>query len=185
MKKVTLLDVKQALKDERFRKSLPDHLLPEVQKFLQNPSCPCNLPIYKLVLAECQQQLVQYFPSRVPSDPAEEALRLSQNQWTVVNCKVEALESELRKLPPGGKQVALARWTDEATLVTNEVSIDAEIVQGTPEAKRGRWKVIDCHVGELEGHLRKLGPGRKIISLGRYDDQVTAIINELDAVFGV
>jgi len=185
MSKVTLLDIKQALRDERFRKTLPQALLPDVQKYLQNPACPCNMPIYKRILKECPSQIRDYFPTRELSNPVEETVRLAQNNWRVINCKVASLEEELRKMGPGGKQIAVARWEDEVTVVVNEVSIDAEIVKSKADVSREKWKVIDCATDALEAELRKLGPGRKIISLARFQGQVTTIIHELDVVFSL
>lgn len=43
--------------------------------------------------------------------------------------------------------------------------------------------VINCHKDELEHRLQKLGPGRKQIAICRYEDQVTAVINELEIIF--
>lgn len=44
---ISLLDIKTAMKDETFRSKLPESLNPEVQKFINNPSCSCNVPLYK------------------------------------------------------------------------------------------------------------------------------------------
>ena len=42
------------------------------------------------------------------------------------------------------------------------------------------WSVINCHIQELEGKLRALPKGRKQVAVCRWEDQCTAIINELD-----
>lgn len=48
---------------------------------------------------------------------------------------------------------------------------------------KNSFTVINCSIGELEERLKKLKPGRKQITVARYEDQVTAIINELDFVY--
>jgi len=49
--------VKQALRDGKFREKLPEILIKDVQKFLANPSCTCNFPIYEKVLKEAKHVL--------------------------------------------------------------------------------------------------------------------------------
>ena len=63
-KKVTVHDIKQALLDERFRASLPVDLAEDVRKFLKNPSCGCNHPIYVNVMRKAGKQVAAYFPSK-------------------------------------------------------------------------------------------------------------------------
>ena len=43
------------------------------------------------------------------------------------------------------------------------------------------FTVINCHIDELAARLQKLPLGRKYISVARFEDQVTCIVNELDA----
>lgn len=46
------------------------------------------------------------------------------------------------------------------------------------------WKVINCHISELESKLKKLVPsGRMQLAVTRYEDQVTAVINPLDVLY--
>lgn len=120
---ITLLDVKQALRDSRFRDSLPESLKPELQKFLSNPGCACNVPIYQKVLKEARSQLSAYFPNRPISNVEEEVKKLAENHWKVINCSADELESELKRLPPGRKQIAVARFEDKVTVVVNEIEM--------------------------------------------------------------
>lgn len=120
---VSLMDVKQALRDSRFRESLPESLKPDVQKFLSNPGCACNVPIYQRVLKEGAEQLRAYFPSRPIANLEEEVKSLAENHWRVINCKAADLEAQLKKLPPGRKQLAVARYEDEVTVVVNELDV--------------------------------------------------------------
>ena len=119
----SLLDVKKALRDSEFRKTLPDSLLNDVQKFLNNPGCPCHVPLYRKILRECKEQLEKYYPNSELSNPDEEIKKLADNQWKVINCHINDLENQLRKLGPGRKQLDVARFEDQVTVVINELDI--------------------------------------------------------------
>lgn len=123
-KKITIHDIKQALLDERFRATLPPDLADDVSKFLKNPGCACNHPIYVNVMRKAPKQVANYFPSKEEPNPQEmekEVEKLSKNQWQVINCNVNELIHELRKLGPGRKQVEVARYEDQVTVVINHL----------------------------------------------------------------
>lgn len=125
-KKVTVHDVKQALLDERFRASLPEDLQEDVTKFLKNPGCACNHPIYLNVMRKAGKQVAAYFPSK--EEPSVEEMekdveRLAKNEWQVINCHISELVTELRKLGPGRKQLDIARYEDQVTVVINHLEI--------------------------------------------------------------
>jgi hypothetical protein len=123
-KKITALDVKEALLDKRFRESLPASLLPDVQKFLQNTNCACNHPIYQKIMKEGRQQLAAYFPHKDTVDAEKEIDKIARNEWTVFSCHINELQERLRKLAPGGrKQLEVARWQDQVTVVINDLDI--------------------------------------------------------------
>jgi hypothetical protein len=122
-KRVSVHDIKQALLDERFRASLPAELGEDVQNFLKNPGCACNNPIYLKVMRKASKQISDYFPAK-DSDPAEmerEIEKLSRNEWQVINCHINDLTAELRKLGAGRKQLDIARWQDQVTVVVNHL----------------------------------------------------------------
>jgi hypothetical protein len=119
--KISLSDVKTALRDGRFRKMLPKEYDKEITEFLSNPTCPCNIPLYRKILANCRDQLTKYFPNKEIADEKEEVVKMMQNHWTVINCKINELESKLKSLPPGRKQLAIARWQEYATVIVNEL----------------------------------------------------------------
>jgi hypothetical protein len=119
--RLTLLDVKHALRDSRFRLKLPPELNQDVEKFLQNPGCACNMPIYRKVMKLGRETLKEYYPDKEWSDPDEEVQKLAQNQWSVINCHVDELEDKLKKLPPGRKQLAVTRFQDQVTVIVNEL----------------------------------------------------------------
>ena len=121
MKKIGLAEVKQALKDNRFRESLPEELKPGLIEYLNNPGCLCNVPFYRRILKEAQDVLKRFYPGREVVNEEEEVAKLAQNHWTVINCKAENLEKELKRLPPGRKQLAVTRYEDEVTVIVNEL----------------------------------------------------------------
>jgi hypothetical protein len=117
------MDVKQALRDARFRESLPPAFQEDMQKYLNNPGCACNVPIYKRIMTEARSQLQAYFPNRNIANLDEEAKKLAQNTWHVINCHKDELEKQLQKLPPGRKQLAITRYEDQVTVVVNELDV--------------------------------------------------------------
>jgi len=120
---VGLMDVKQALRDARFRESLPITFQQDIQKYLNNPGCACNVPLYKRLMTEARQQLQAYYPNRNIANLDEEAKKLAENNWRVINCHKDELEEKLKSLPPGRKQLAVARYEDMITVIVNELDI--------------------------------------------------------------
>lgn len=117
------MDVKQALRDKRFRDSLTPEFNDDLQKYLQNPGCACNVPVYKKIMTEAKEQLQAYYPNRSIANLDEEASKLAQNHFTVINCQVDELEEKLRKLPSGRKQIAVSRYDNFVTVVVNELDV--------------------------------------------------------------
>lgn len=62
--KLTLLDIKQAMKDKAFRDSLPAEFECDIAQYLKNPGYPCNNRIFVRVSQESRQQLQQYYPDK-------------------------------------------------------------------------------------------------------------------------
>jgi len=121
--KIALQDVKNALKDSRFRLTLPKEMESDVNEFLNNPGCACHTPLYRKIIKDCRDQLSRYFPGMKVPEHDEDIRRLAENHWTVINCRVDELESRLAKLGPGRKQLDVARWEDQVTVVVNELDI--------------------------------------------------------------
>jgi hypothetical protein len=123
-KRITIHDVKQALFDERFRDSLPEELQEDVQKFLKNPTCGCNTSVYINIMKKGHKQLLEYFPTKVaPTDQElkEEVEQPHINNWQVINCTTHELSEKLRELGPGRKQIDIARWQDQVTVIVNHL----------------------------------------------------------------
>jgi len=119
-KKLSLMDVKTALLDSRFRDALPQELLIDVQKFLSNPSCGCNHPIYKRVMKVAGRQLAAYYPTREQTDPDELPEKVVTESWEVINCSITELQSRLHKLDPARpKHLEAARWQDQISVIVH------------------------------------------------------------------
>lgn len=181
---ISLREVKQALADPKFRAALPPQLKADIQKYEQNPGCPCNLGVYQNVLRLGRKQLEDYFPGHPIVDHDKQVIRLSENHWLTINCRTDELEAHLNKLAPGRKQIAVARYTDQITVIINELNL--EVNTEDPEVMKlseNHWTVINCGAEDLESALKKLPPGRKQVAIARYEDQITVIINELNLAF--
>lgn len=123
-KKISLLDVKQALQDERFVASLPEPLQKGAEKYIKDPGCACNHEFIIDVLRDASKQLREYYPSALEIvNPDEELEKLSKNNWKVFSCHVDELEGKLQKLPHGRKQIEMARWESQVTVIVNELDI--------------------------------------------------------------
>lgn len=120
---ISLIDVKQALRDERFKNNLPEVFAEDIKKYNSNPGCGCNIGFYKKLLKDAKPQLQEYFPDKEIIDEEEQISTLSKNNFYVINCNIDELEAKLRALPPGRKQLAIARYEDKATIVINELDI--------------------------------------------------------------
>jgi len=122
-KPITLLDVKQAMRDNRFRTSLPAELKDDITKYLQNPGCACNMPTYRNVLKLGKAQLESYFPGRVVSNLEEEERLMMNNSFMVIDCHVNDLQARLNKLGPGRKQITCSRYEDKVVVIINELDL--------------------------------------------------------------
>lgn len=123
MRTISILDIKQAMRDQRFRDSLPSSMHEDIQKYLKNPTCKCNHPIYVRIATECKDQLKSYFPNKKEPNVEKELEDLAKNTFSVINCNIKDLEKELKKLPPGRKQIEAARWEDQVTVIVNELDL--------------------------------------------------------------
>jgi predicted house-cleaning noncanonical NTP pyrophosphatase (MazG superfamily) len=120
---ISLLDIKTALRDKNFRDKLPKHLEEDVRKFLQNPNCTCNFKIYQKIYREAQKEIKEFFPSKEYKNLDQSLEELAKNNFSVINCSIGELESRLKSLPPGRKQIAIARYEDQITIIVNELEI--------------------------------------------------------------
>lgn len=117
MNQVTLLDIKQAMRDHRFREKLPAKFEKDIEEYLKDPNCKCNSDLYLKIIRECKSQIQEYFPGKKIIDPDQEI----ETSWKVINCHIDELESELRKLSFRPKQLQVARYQDQITVVMREI----------------------------------------------------------------
>lgn len=122
-KKISLKDIKEALKDSRFRDSLPISYQDDIVQYLHNPGCACNIPLYRKILKNCKEQINKYFPNCEIEDEDMLIEKMAENNWTVINCEANELEDKLKQLPPGRKQLAVARYENKITLIVNELDV--------------------------------------------------------------
>lgn len=123
MKKISLVEIKHALLDHRFREKLPSEIEKEVTKFLNNPNCACNHPFYKKIASEFPDLLKEYYPNKEVDSLEKEIQEISKNDWHVINCSIHELQQKLRELPPGRKQLDITRWQDQVTVVINNLDL--------------------------------------------------------------
>lgn len=121
MNKISIQEVKEALRDFKFRGSLPEELKKDIQKYEQNPNCPCNLDVYRNVLKYGIKQLKEYYPNKEIINPDTELPIAQQNNWSVINCSVDEIENKLRAYKIGRFQIAIARYEDKATIIINDL----------------------------------------------------------------
>lgn len=123
MKKITLNDIKTAMRDVKFRLSLPPELKDDIAKYEKNPGCACNLSVYKNIIRLATPQIQEYFGKDSEIENIEPNLeKLAENNWTVINCHVNELENKLKALPKGRKQISIARYEDLVTVIVNELN---------------------------------------------------------------
>ena len=117
---VGLTDVRQAIHDQRFRELFPE--LKQEFATTEGKKCgACFVQLAERILNEYADRLKTYFPGREVVSLAKEAAALAKNHWRVINCTVHDLEKRLRELPPGRKQISLARYQDQITMVINDL----------------------------------------------------------------
>lgn len=122
-KKLSRLEIKQAiLTDSRFRDLFPE-LEKEIKQVIKNPGCACHIPVYDKFF-EYKDRLGKYFSNNEIVHPKDEAKEASQNNWKVITCKSHELENKLNELHKfGRKQIAVARYQDDVTVIINDMGI--------------------------------------------------------------
>lgn len=118
MDKLSLGDIKLALRDPRFTESLPESFKDDIVKWKKNPGCGCNVQFYKKIINEASDYLKKYFPNKdidIIND-----INLNNN-FSVINCSIHDLENIIKKTGPGRKQIAISRYEDQVTVVLNEL----------------------------------------------------------------
>jgi len=120
-RKLGILDVKQAIFNEKFQKLFPE-LKEDIAKVIKDPGCVCNRDVY-LKFFNYKDRLEKFFPNREIESLDEQKNKLAENHWQVINCSITELETKLRKLPPGRKQISMARFEDKVTVIINNMDV--------------------------------------------------------------
>jgi hypothetical protein len=97
-------------------------LYEDIKKYEENPDCPCNWNIYKNVIKHASKELKAYWGEGEVVN-VDDLVKPLENNFSVINCKISELESKLKALPMGRKQLAMARYQDEITVIVNELDI--------------------------------------------------------------
>jgi hypothetical protein len=63
--KITIADMKAALNDEEFRKTLPEELKEDLEKYLRSPNCGCNVKSFQRILSVGSEQFAKRYPEKV------------------------------------------------------------------------------------------------------------------------
>ncbi len=184
--KLTVMDVKQAIWDKRFRELFPEYK-ESLDRVIKDPGCACNMNFIRSLLKH-KDRLKQYFPTKEIILPEDEPL--TPNQWLVISCPIDQLEDKIRSIPPGKRVVAAAQWKDRITVVINDVSAFIQIPTKPLEEQleevktvQPKYKVINTTTKDLIHELRKLPEGKKTLCLSRWQDKITVIVNDLTTLF--
>jgi len=122
--KINKTDIKNALKSTAFTDKLPNELRTELESFLSNPECNCHNKFISKIAKNFKKELLEYYPDRKEIfDEEQEKKELMNNRWKVINCHISELEGHLRALGGGRKQIEVARFNDQVTVVINELDI--------------------------------------------------------------
>lgn len=184
--KLTIMDVKAAVWSQKFRDLFPEYKV-ALERYLKDPGCACNLGLIK-DLMRMKDRMQQYFPDKECKTPDEEESEL-KNEWMVINCNISELEQRIKKLPSNKRIVAASRFKDRITAIVNDVEIYLHINSKSVEDKVKQkesglnWKVINTTTHELINELNKLPVGRKMLTLTRFQDKVTLLINDTGVLF--
>ncbi|NIQ12875.1 MAG: hypothetical protein GTO02_00220 [Candidatus Dadabacteria bacterium] len=111
------------MRDSKFRLSLPPSLKDDIAKYERNPNCPCNLDVYRNILKLGVKQLKEYYPNKEVVNPETELPPLQENHWTVINCSIHEIEEKLKNAGVGRKQIFVARYQDQATVIINDLDV--------------------------------------------------------------
>ena len=123
MKKLTRLEIKKAILSHAAFRDLFPELKDDFAKLLQNPGCSCGIQIIDKTF-KYKSRLAEYFKDVEIKSPQEEAEDSSQNNWNVINCHIDELETVLNSFHKVGRvQLAVARFEDQCTLIVNSLGI--------------------------------------------------------------
>lgn len=129
MKEITLEIIKKSLYDSEFRELLinnNDSYSKLIDQWINNPNCQCNNELYTKIF-ENINILRQYYGENIYISNINKFDNIQINNedetinyWTVFNGSIHEIEDFLNNLGNGIKQIAIARYKDEVTIIVNE-----------------------------------------------------------------
>jgi len=74
-------------------------------------------------MKEARPQIGEYYRNLTIPDEEEleKKTKLTANDWQVINCGIHELHERLKSLGPGRKQLDVARFEDQVTVVVNHL----------------------------------------------------------------
>lgn len=119
MTEIKIASIKKALRSHGFRNNYPE-LKEDIDAYIKNPDCKCNIPLYNAILSDLPRLKKWFGEEAVVVEPplSEEPDQI--NQWQVFNCHIDDLESFMQGLSHGPKQIAIARFEDQITIIVND-----------------------------------------------------------------
>lgn len=119
MKSLGMMEIKQAIYDSRFRDLFPEYKV-EMEKVASGVQCgSCGNTLIEKII-KYPERLIKYFPDRKIISLQEE-INNSHNHFKVINCSIHELEEKLKALGTGKKQITIARYEDQITMIVNEI----------------------------------------------------------------
>lgn len=118
------------------------------------------------------------FVAKLPESLAPDVAKVRSN--INCGCNMKFFERLIAEAPD-----VLQQYFPDKQIVKIEPQVaqqSQEQVQNQPPKIINNWSVINCSVHELEGRLQALREGRKQVTLSRYEDQVTLVVNHLDVM---
>mgnify|MGYP000231563761 CR=1 FL=1 len=178
MKTIRMADIKNAIKDKRFRNLFPEHK-EEFEEYNANPDCSCAKTLLK-ALSKKKKRLSQYF-SKVKNLQAKPEPK--EFNWVVINCGVNEIKEKLSDLKIK-KLAAFARYKDQITAVLCDTLVlnldEQEVALQNDNQSKLMWEVINTDTEGLIGELNKLKFNKITIQLCRYENDVTIIIRNVN-----
>jgi hypothetical protein len=119
MIEIKIASIKKALRSHEFRNKYPE-FKEEINTYIENPDCKCNIPLYNAILSDLNRLKEWFGEDAVIVEPPLPEEPEQVNKWQVVNCHINDLESFMQGLSHGPKQIAIARWEDQVTVIIND-----------------------------------------------------------------
>lgn len=169
MSKINLQQVKAALKDRKFREMLPLSLEQELNSFLKDPGCTCNIKFIKKIIKNHKKELLKYYPNSKIENDEKELLSSVEYKWKVLNSNIYDISNDINKIRNHVVSIKSSRYEDKLTLILKKSNIKV----------KNNWKIINCKIKEINDNIINL-KGNINIDVSIYKDEATIIINDVE-----